>query len=104
MEDEESFLNKSDGCIKYDEDASKRLLAVYTTPDVEQQRAEFLNSIDLKLNDTVLDVGSGPGFLSKAMTQKGGPKGKVCGIDISEYLLELAKTKCKGIQSIAEGG
>jgi hypothetical protein len=42
--------------LQYDEDASKRLLAVYTTPDVEQQRLEFINSIDLNINDIVLDV------------------------------------------------
>lgn len=86
--------------LQYDEDASKRLLAVYTTPDVEQQRLEFINSIDLNINDIVLDVGSGPGFLAMAMAKKVGPKGKVYGIDISEYLLKLAKLKCKDIQSI----
>lgn len=86
--------------LQYDEDASKRLLAVYTTPDVEQQRVEFINSIDLKINDKVLDVGSGPGFLTKAIAKKVGSKGKVYGIDISEYLLELAKIKCRDIPSI----
>lgn len=86
--------------LHYDEDASKRLLAIYTTPDVEQQREQFLNSLHLDPNDIVLDVGSGPGLLTNGIAQKLGPNGKVYGIDISEYLLELAKLNCRDIPSI----
>ena len=58
--------------LQYDEEASKKLLAVYTTPDVEQQRQEVLEAIDLQSNEKVLDVGSGPGFLSRAIAEKTG--------------------------------
>jgi ubiquinone/menaquinone biosynthesis C-methylase UbiE len=78
--------------LQYDEEASKKLLAVYTTPDVERQRQEVLEAIDLQLNEKVLDVGSGPGFLSRAIADKTGPEGRVMGIDISDYLIQLAKS------------
>ena len=86
--------------LQYDEEAAKKLLAVYTTPDVEQQRLDFLNSINLVENEIVLDVGSGPGFLSRSIANKVGPNGKVWGIDISEFLLGLAKSKNTDIPSI----
>ena len=37
--------------LKYDDASSKRLLAVYTTPDDELQRREFLNIINLQIGE-----------------------------------------------------
>ena len=86
--------------LQFDEEAAKKLLAIYLTPDVVQQRLEFLNSINLTANEIVLDVGSGPGFLARSIANRVGPKGKVWGIDISEFLINLAKSKNKDIPSI----
>ena len=86
--------------LKYDEEAAKKLLAVYTTPDVERQRLEFLDAINLKEKEIVLDVGSGPGFLSRSMAKKVGPNGIVWGIEISEFFIDLAKSKNKDMPSI----
>ena len=57
--------------LEFDREASKRLLAVYTTPDVEQQRSEFLKIINLQIGEKVLDEGTGPGFLARAMVETG---------------------------------
>jgi len=78
--------------LEYNEEASKRLLAVYTTPDVEAQRLEFLNAIALDVGDKVLDVGSGPGFLAKMMVEKVKPNGSVYGVDVSDFLLNVARS------------
>jgi len=81
--------------LEYNEEASKRLLAVYTTPDVETQRREFINAINLEPGEKVLDVGSGPGFLTKIMRDKVGPLGLICGVDISEFQLNIARSNTK---------
>src|SRR5262245_28950669 len=44
--------------------------------------------------ERVLDLGSGPGFLAATIAQETGPSGSVCGIDISEPLLSVAKRHC----------
>lgn len=78
--------------LEYNEEASQRLLAVYTTPDVVTQRLEFLNAIGLDPGEKVLDVGSGPGFLAKIMAEKVKPDGSVYGVDVSDFLLNVARS------------
>ena len=79
--------------LEYDDEATQRLLAAYVTPDVVVQRNDFLQSFDLQPGDRVLDVGSGPGFLATAIAEAVGKSGSVCGVDISESLLEVAQSR-----------
>ena len=79
--------------LEYDYEATKRLLAIYITPDVEEQRREFINAFDPQPGQRILDVGSGPGFLTSLISEKVGNTGSVCGIDISNPLLEVARSK-----------
>ena len=79
--------------LEYNEESSKRLLALYTTPDIEAQRQEFINEIKLQSGEKVLDVGSGPGFLARAIKEKVGTQGLVYGVDVSEFMLNIAKSK-----------
>lgn len=80
--------------LHYDDEASKRLIAIYTTPDVVAQREQVIQALNLQPGERVLDVGSGPGFLAAAMGEGVGPAGWVCGVDISEPLLALARSHC----------
>ena len=76
--------------LKYDNEATKKLLAIYTTPDVEAQRNDFINAFEPQLGQRVLDVGSGPGFLANSISERVGQTGSVCGIDISKPLFDIA--------------
>jgi len=80
--------------LRYDEEATKRLLAVYVTPDVVAQREQFLRALAPRAGERVLDVGSGPGFLAAAMAEAVGLSGVVHGVDISEPLLAVARAHC----------
>ena len=80
--------------LRFDEEATKRLLALYVTPDMVSQRGEFLRALDPKSGERVLDVGSGPGFLAGAIAAAVESRGTVHGIDISEPLLAVARTHC----------
>lgn len=80
--------------LRFDEEASKGLLALYVTPDVIAQRGQFLCALEPRIGERVLDVGSGPGFLAAAIAEATGSSGKVCGIDISEPLLSAANRHC----------
>jgi len=80
--------------LQFDEQATKQLLALYVTPDVVAQREQFMRLLGLRAGERVLDVGSGPGFLSEAMAQAVGDAGVVCGIEISEPLLTFSRARC----------
>ena len=80
--------------LHYDEEATKRLLAAYVTPDVVAQREQFLRALGPRSGERVLDVGSGPGFLAAAIAEAVGSTGAVFGVDISEALLAVARSHC----------
>jgi ubiquinone/menaquinone biosynthesis C-methylase UbiE len=80
--------------LRFDEETTKGLLAVYVTPDVVAQRTEFLRVLGPRTGERVLDVGSGPGFLAAAIAEATGSSGLVCGVDISEPLLFSARKHC----------
>lgn len=82
------------GTLEYDDDASRRLLAVYTTPDVVAQREVFARAVSPRVGERVLDIGSGPGFLASILAEAVGPAGSITGVDISEPLNEAARAHC----------
>lgn len=88
------------GILEYDDEATQRLLSVYITPDIVAQRREFLSAFNLKPGERVLDVGAGPGFLAAEMAKAVGKSGSVCGVDISEPLLKIARSQAKGKNEI----
>lgn len=81
----------------YDADAARRLEAIYATPDIVDQRRRTLQTIALRPGECVLDIGVGPGYLAFEMANVVGPRGRVCGIDTSEPMLDLARRRCAGL-------
>src|SRR5919106_5719698 len=79
--------------IKFDAETSRRVEAVYTTPDVVAQRREVLRILALRPGETVVDIGAGPGFLAVEMAAAVGPHGRVHAIDPSESMLALARAR-----------
>lgn len=78
----------------FDPDASRKLEAVYQTPDVVAQRHTVLKALVLKPGERVLDVGSGPGLLVAEMAEQVGPTGHVTGVDIAESMVMIARQRC----------
>ena len=81
--------------IEFDATASRRVEAAYLTADVVGQRVEVLAALDVRPGERVLDVGSGPGLLAEALAATVGADGRVCGIDTSEPMLEMARRRCE---------
>jgi arsenite methyltransferase len=79
--------------LEFDADVARQVEAVYLTADVVRQRREVLRLLALTAGEAVLDIGSGPGLLATDMAQAVGPTGQVCGIDLSESMLTLARSR-----------
>jgi arsenite methyltransferase len=82
------------GGLQFDEETSRKVEAVYQTPDVIAQRGQVLKALDLRAGEQVLDIGSGPGLLAYEMAVSVGRGGRVCGIDTSEDMLTMSRTRC----------
>jgi arsenite methyltransferase len=82
------------GGLQFDEETSRKVEAVYQTPDVIAQRRQVLKALDLRAGEQVLDIGSGPGLLAYEMALSVGPSGRVCGIDTSEDMLAMSRKRC----------
>jgi arsenite methyltransferase len=79
--------------LEFDEQTARQVEAVYTTPDVVEQRRAFRAAVAARPGDRVLDIGSGPGFLAVEMAADVGPDGRVDGVDPSASMLALARRR-----------
>jgi arsenite methyltransferase len=79
-----------DTTLQFDDEASQRLEAAYRSADLVAQRSAVLDALELAAGERVLDVGVGPGLLAVEIARAVGPRGRVCGIDVSQSMLALA--------------
>jgi arsenite methyltransferase len=77
--------------LEFDAEAARQIEAVYLSADVVQQRREVLRQLALADGEAVLDIGCGPGLMATEVAQAVGPTGRVCGIDVSDSMLALAR-------------
>jgi ubiquinone/menaquinone biosynthesis C-methylase UbiE len=82
--------------LQFDEETARQVEAVYTTPDVVEQRRTIRGALALRPGERVLDIGSGPGFLAAEMAAEVGPDGRVHAVDPSESMLAIARRREPG--------
>jgi len=80
--------------MQFDERSSRRIEAIYLTPDVVQQRREVLAALALCPGERVVDLGSGPGLLALEMLEHLESPGSVAGVDLSPDMVQLARRRC----------
>ncbi len=81
--------------LEFDEETTRQIEAVYQTPGVVERRRIIAEKIALKPGEHVIDIGSGPGFLAKDMAESVGSSGGVLGVEVSDAMLAMAKTRCE---------
>ncbi len=80
--------------VRFDEPVARRLEDLYQTDDAVRRRRAVLEALRLQPGERVLDIGTGPGFLALEMADPVGPAGEVVGIDSSDPMLSLARSRC----------
>src|SRR5438132_4273234 len=86
--------------FQFEEEVSRQVEAIYSTPDVAGQRRAILQALDLRPGERVLDVGSGPGFLAADMAVAVGASGRVRGVDISETMVAISQRRCADLPHV----
>jgi arsenite methyltransferase len=78
----------------FDDEAARRLEALYKTEAIMHRRKALLQILRLVPGERVLDIGAGSGFVALDMADPVGPTGAILGIDVSESMLGLARARC----------
>tara|TARA_A100001037_G_C15153907_1_gene641992 strand:+ start:1139 stop:1915 length:777 start_codon:yes stop_codon:yes gene_type:complete len=84
----------------FDEKASKRVESVYSTTDIVTQRKKILELLAPVKGEKILDLGVGPGFLTKEISEFVDGESEIIGIDNSEFMLEIARKRCSDLSSV----
>lgn len=61
--------------------------------DVVGQRAHILRTLELQPGEAVLDIGSGPGFLTQSIAEHVGQSGCVHGVDVSPDMVARSQAR-----------
>ena len=80
--------------MSFDSEMAKGLEVQYLRPAMVLRRAKALELADPRLGEDVLDLGSGPGFLTADLAAGVGEQGTVLGVDQSDAMVEIAARRC----------
>jgi ubiquinone/menaquinone biosynthesis C-methylase UbiE len=77
----------------YDNKAAAQLEQAYATTDMIVQREELRRSLRASAGESILDLGSGPGFLACELAQEVGATGRIAAVDISPDMNSIASKR-----------
>lgn len=86
--------------LDFNANLAQQIEAIYATPDVAARRIAVFSAAAPRSAEKVLDVGCGPGYLTRDLALSVGPQGQVTGLDISEPMLGLAANRCAGLSQV----
>ena len=86
--------------LDFDADLARRVESVYATPDVAATRIAVFRAAEPRRGERALDVGCGPGYLTRELACAVGPTGQAVGVDLSEPMLALARQRCGGASHV----
>lgn len=83
----------SDG-VDFDGEMAGAMERLYATPSMTERRRLIRDRLDLAPGESVLSVGTGPGFEAEGLAESVGPEGHVLGVDLGEAMLSAARERC----------
>lgn len=80
--------------MDYNAEATRQLESIYQTDDAVVRRSTLLNALSPAIDEHVIDIGTGPGFVASEIADRVGRGGSVTAVDNSDDSLRLAKIRC----------
>ena len=80
--------------LQFEDSVRKAMEMAYLTTEIVAARAEVVGALRVQPGERVLDIGSGPGFLSQELARCTGVTGSLCGLDVAENMIEAARILC----------
>jgi arsenite methyltransferase len=77
----------------FDSKAAAQVEHAYATTDMIVQREELRRSLRASAGESILDLGSGPGFLACELAQEVGATGRIVAVDISSDMNSIASKR-----------
>jgi len=77
----------------YDNKAAAQLEQAYATTDMIVQREELRRSLRASAGESILDLGSGPGFLACELAREVGATGRIVAVDVSSDMNSIASKR-----------
>lgn len=77
-----------------------RTVVAYTTPDLQETRARVLKALVPCNDEKILELGPGPGFVTRQMALAVGTGGHITAVDVSAEMIEHAKIRVKDLPNI----
>lgn len=84
-----------------EEDQRELWERILTTRSEANYREFVIDQLDLRQTDSVLSVGCGPGFETKALAERIPEEGQITGIDLNEEVLAAAKDRCSEFSHVS---
>jgi ubiquinone/menaquinone biosynthesis C-methylase UbiE len=85
---------------QFDEREAVRLDKQYAIPVIVEQRRRTLEALSACRGERILDIGSGPAFLTADLARLVGPGGRVCAVDASDAMLEVGRRRCASFPTV----
>jgi len=70
--------------LNFDADLAGRVETAYATPDVSATRIAVFRAAAPRTGEIALDLGCGPGYLTRELAMAVGPKGEACARPVSK--------------------
>lgn len=83
----------SDG-VDFDGEMAGAMERLYATASMTERRRLIRDRLDLAAGESVLSIGTGPGFEAAGLAESVGPEGHVLGVDLEEAMLAAARERC----------
>jgi arsenite methyltransferase len=86
--------------LQFDAETARLLENAYRGSDVVKRRLATLEALAPQAGETIVDVGSGPGYLTVELSRAVGDAGAVIALDPSADMRRAAASQCDGLPNV----